>query len=113
MRILQILLSLIVPILVWLYFLLKFGGESNPNLWGYYLLLCPLLLYLLFFLSYFQTKQKQPFTSKAKKIFRITCLALLTISLLDAAGAYINRALYQHNIDQAPEYLTHLFHRDV
>ena len=100
MLILQILLSLIAPISVWLYFLLKLGGESNPNLWGYYLLLCPLLLYLLFFISYFQKKQERPLTNPVKKIFRITCLALLTISLLDAVGAYVNRALYQHKIDQ-------------
>lgn len=94
-----------LPVAVWLFFLFRYGDSVNLNAWPYYLLLCPLLLYIFFFFSYFERKRgAAKSASFPKKVYRCVCLSVLGIALLDSGGAGVNRWLHQRLVDGDERY---------
>ncbi len=92
---------LIIPAGVWLYSVTTFGDGVAPFAWGCYLLLCPLILYLLFFLTFFRRTRNASKTTDLKiKIFRAVCAAFILITVLDGLAAGLKDFLHQRRIDR-------------
>lgn len=103
-RFFLVVLLVFPPGAIWLVFLLRYGDSVNTAEAGYYWLLCPLCLYLLFFLSFFQPRKEPSAPRLWKQVFRIAYLFFMALSLLDALAAYGNRYLYQRSIDGDKRY---------
>ncbi len=88
-----------IPLAVWLFFLERYGDSPKPSLWPYYLLLSPLILYLVYFISFFQRKSNPTQNGIYRKRFRLGCLIVLCVSILDGLGASLNRFIYQQIIE--------------
>lgn len=97
-------LAWLIPLAVWWIFLHRYGDSPNSSLWPNYLLLSPLCLYLLYFISFFQRKSNPNPNGTYRKRFRMGCLIVLFIPILDGLGASLNRFFYEHIIESDRRY---------
>ncbi|MGC9327194.1 MAG: hypothetical protein ACP5I1_06150, partial [Candidatus Hinthialibacter sp.] len=105
----KIFASFILITSLWMGFLLKYGDSVDSSLWGYYLLIGPLAIYLLFFFSYFQRVRNTKKPSLEKRAFRWICTFFILGVLSDGLGAWVNRWLYQQKIEQDWRYNLYIY----
>lgn len=89
---------------VWLYFVFSFGNDTTTIAWGCYIFSCPLILYLLFFSTYFQPSRTVKISIPGIHRFRTLCLIFIAITLIDGLGTRVDSYFYQKMADHDQRY---------